>query len=1169
MALAALVAVLGLIDAPWSELALAADAPGRFRGMTACDPAAIAAQATIRPPRLADPDLKGPVRKLVPSECRWEPPVLWSFPGSGNTWMRQLLEVSTGIATGSVYNDFSLLSLFPAERRCTIDVLVVKAHASHTPAELLRHWSLEGEARDALIPYHGGASPVDLSKTRVDAMYKHYFRKCKAWRPRRALLLDREPFDAIWSEYQRRFVGGDNGGHVARILESQWDDVGWLEAATNAAGSYVATWTSHRSFVNDVVSKSKHANGKNGARPSDVMLIVPFADMVVKCEAILTRALEWLAPPVSATSVHNNRTRWDVARACVRSDSAVKRPTASPEGEAYIDKARAWSPLVVCRVWATLGHVATALGHAFPGQQKQSGPGCLTRDQLALTLAGTPPDIRRSPGFPGSPGVPEDPILFLSAAVGELDVCLNWILSLMPSPGTNSSSTNSAAASLSSRLLIGAEGWNEYDALARLGAPAFPMVPRFAAHGGTRASEGWLARDGVRMERGEVCFHLVKAGHSVLIADVSDSVPGGIDPRTSLQAAAAAANADLVALASEPLPSSLLRASKNGSISASFHLGLWMSTPGSVALLGAIVAAPAGDGGDEGALNVLLARASPGDWTEAPQWGGLVVTIRLGAGDRGPMSVRVLLLNKLEQIVECDGPDAGAFRTTSPLGAMLRDPAAGVHSVSRPLLLRCSGPVRRPPRTQLPSSQRDLGGAVAQRLRRGGLWSLPTAWFSVLTEKYSKKGGGPSTASVPAHGWGRLIEPPTARSPVEAVKEAILGRSAFGASIADLAGERARLVLTIVVSATWLQSPTADIARAHAGLNTSSSSPSLLPQHMLDILTLEIATAATSLNIRVELIVVEWAGPESGDGGHLVILPEIPMALQDALRVRIVRVDSAAHKLIARRRASEIRSVEGAALNVGVRMASAELVMVVSFGARFNKSFFEAISREHTLRTPAGALASVAGGKGGTQNQARRTHHAILVGACVDTTDGACAIRVGVTATAVANQGAVGLIMPASLWHAARGFAEGTGVAADADRYLFAALERLRVRVGWLACADALSTGLDNSCASISRDAFVPWWRLDGEESYSSKFGRSSPAPQCGESKSLEQSSPVKIGESAVGPFLKGPSDWMLPHAEADAEKGSCDWMPRLRPRCNSFAKCARALAQRRPAPGA
>ncbi|KAJ1628475.1 hypothetical protein T492DRAFT_875134 [Pavlovales sp. CCMP2436] len=100
MALAALVAVLGLIDAPWSELALAADAPGRFRGMTACDPAAIAAQATIRPPRLADPDLKGPVRKLVPSECRWEPPVLWSFPGSGNTWMRQLLEVSTGIATG-------------------------------------------------------------------------------------------------------------------------------------------------------------------------------------------------------------------------------------------------------------------------------------------------------------------------------------------------------------------------------------------------------------------------------------------------------------------------------------------------------------------------------------------------------------------------------------------------------------------------------------------------------------------------------------------------------------------------------------------------------------------------------------------------------------------------------------------------------------------------------------------------------------------------------------------------------------------------------------------------------------------------------------------------------------------------------------------------------------
>lgn len=42
---------------------------------------------------------------------------LASFPGSGNTWLRYLLQQATGIFTGSVYNDFGLLkSGFPAER---------------------------------------------------------------------------------------------------------------------------------------------------------------------------------------------------------------------------------------------------------------------------------------------------------------------------------------------------------------------------------------------------------------------------------------------------------------------------------------------------------------------------------------------------------------------------------------------------------------------------------------------------------------------------------------------------------------------------------------------------------------------------------------------------------------------------------------------------------------------------------------------------------------------------------------------------------------------------------------------------------------------------------------------------------------------------------------------
>lgn len=40
---------------------------------------------------------------------------LISFPGSGNTWLRHLLEQATGTYTGSIYCDHSLKAMFPGE----------------------------------------------------------------------------------------------------------------------------------------------------------------------------------------------------------------------------------------------------------------------------------------------------------------------------------------------------------------------------------------------------------------------------------------------------------------------------------------------------------------------------------------------------------------------------------------------------------------------------------------------------------------------------------------------------------------------------------------------------------------------------------------------------------------------------------------------------------------------------------------------------------------------------------------------------------------------------------------------------------------------------------------------------------------------------------------------
>ncbi|CAG9769935.1 unnamed protein product [Ceutorhynchus assimilis] len=70
--------------------------------------------------------------KFIPPDDvfgKQKPVALVSFPGSGNTWLRYLLQQATGYYTGSVYKDYGLLKNgFPAESIVNSSVLVVKTH---------------------------------------------------------------------------------------------------------------------------------------------------------------------------------------------------------------------------------------------------------------------------------------------------------------------------------------------------------------------------------------------------------------------------------------------------------------------------------------------------------------------------------------------------------------------------------------------------------------------------------------------------------------------------------------------------------------------------------------------------------------------------------------------------------------------------------------------------------------------------------------------------------------------------------------------------------------------------------------------------------------------------------------------------------------------------------
>ena len=108
---------------------------------------------------------------------------LVSFPGSGNTWMRYLIEQATGVFTGSIYCDKALKMVHPGEHIVTGNVIVVKTH----------------QAEATLVPI----SQEMFGKA-------HY---------NQAIFLIRNPYDALLSEANRRWGGY---GHTGLATEKNF-----------------------------------------------------------------------------------------------------------------------------------------------------------------------------------------------------------------------------------------------------------------------------------------------------------------------------------------------------------------------------------------------------------------------------------------------------------------------------------------------------------------------------------------------------------------------------------------------------------------------------------------------------------------------------------------------------------------------------------------------------------------------------------------------------------------------------------------------------------------------------------------------------------------------------------------------------------------------------------
>ena len=113
---------------------------------------------------------------------------LVSFHGSGNTWLRYMIEQATGYFSGSIYCDSVLKKVFPGEAVASGNVVVIKTH--HADARTL-------------------PKDVQLSAGRE--------------RYHKAIVLVRDPYDALVSEANRRWNSNRSvNSHVGTADETSF-----------------------------------------------------------------------------------------------------------------------------------------------------------------------------------------------------------------------------------------------------------------------------------------------------------------------------------------------------------------------------------------------------------------------------------------------------------------------------------------------------------------------------------------------------------------------------------------------------------------------------------------------------------------------------------------------------------------------------------------------------------------------------------------------------------------------------------------------------------------------------------------------------------------------------------------------------------------------------------
>lgn len=179
---------------------------------------------------------------MVGTSIAFDNVIIWSFPGSGNTWLRVILENMTGQKTLAIGDDRTLSTFFKYQ--------------------LLNAFDTKNCAKASFIKAHPNLS--NLNTGDLSSLCGGNVRK--------AIALIRNPFNSIWAEYQRQKAINGVNPHTKYILQRDWPSLEkhWQGFSLEYCKKWSAMWQLGTGQYADWIDKFG----------SDHLLIVKYEDLM-------------------------------------------------------------------------------------------------------------------------------------------------------------------------------------------------------------------------------------------------------------------------------------------------------------------------------------------------------------------------------------------------------------------------------------------------------------------------------------------------------------------------------------------------------------------------------------------------------------------------------------------------------------------------------------------------------------------------------------------------------------------------------------------------------------------------------------------------------------------------------------------------------------------------